>query len=295
MTNKNAILIAGPTASGKSALALRLAKEVDGVIVNADSMQVYDVLNVLTARPQARDLATLPHYLYGHVSPATLYSTGRWLDDVAALFEDPELAGRTFVFVGGTGLYFRALTDGLSEMPPIPDAVRRYWRDSLAERGPEAMHRILAEKDAAVAATLRPTDSQRIVRALEVIDASGRSILDWQQQKGTGLIDGSVARKYVIRPDRAVLAERISRRFDQMMAGPAVEEVRAVLALGLAGELPAMKAIGVREIRAMLAGEISQEEASALAKTATRQYAKRQMTWFRNQLDDSWQVMDAQV
>lgn len=294
MKNKNAILIAGPTASGKSALALRLAKEVDGVIVNADSMQVYDVLNVLTARPKADDLAMVPHQLYGHVSPAMLYSTGRWLDDVGSVLKNPNLAERPLVFVGGTGLYFRALTEGLSEMPTIPDAVRRQWRDNLAERGPEAMHRILAEKDSAAASTLRPTDSQRIVRALEVIDASGRSILDWQSQKGAALIDGSVARKYVIRPDRTILAERISRRFDHMMAGPAVDEVRALLALNLAEELPAMKAIGVREIRAMLAGELSQDEASMLAKTATRQYAKRQMTWFRNQLDDSWQVVEAQ-
>lgn len=292
MTIKDAILIAGPTASGKSALALRLAKQVDGVIVNSDSMQVYNVLDVLTARPQAEDLAEASHFLYGHVAPDHLYSTGRWMDDVGALLDDPALSGRTAIFVGGTGLYFRALTEGLSAMPTIPDAIRRHWRDGLAENGAEAMHRILQEKDPAAAAQLRPTDSQRIVRALEVVDASGRSILDWQKDKGTPLIDASNAVKYVVEPDRQVLAGRISKRFDDMLAGPAVDEVRALLALDLDAELPAMKAIGVREITAMLAGEITREEAGVLAKAATRQYAKRQMTWFRNQLADDWQAID---
>nr|WP_199194696.1 tRNA (adenosine(37)-N6)-dimethylallyltransferase MiaA [Phyllobacterium phragmitis] len=291
VTIKNAILIAGPTASGKSALALRLAKERDGFIVNTDSMQVYGVLDLLTARPQADDLLAAPHYLYGHVPPSQLYSTGRWLGDVEALLNRPELRGRVPVFVGGTGLYFRALTGGLSDMPDVPDEVRERWRGRLAAEGAPALHRVLSGMDAVAATILRPTDGQRIVRALEVMEASGRSIYDWQKEKGRALVDAEAVRRVVILPDRALLAQRISRRFDMMMHSGAVDEVKALLALGLSEALPAMKAIGVREIGAALAGEITFEEAAERAKIATRQYAKRQMTWFRNQLDSGWQIL----
>ncbi|MBB2971067.1 tRNA dimethylallyltransferase [Mesorhizobium sp. RMAD-H1] len=291
MTIKNAILIAGPTASGKSALALRLAKERDGYIVNADSMQVYDVLDLLTARPQAADLAAVPHYLYGHVPPSQSYSTGRWLDDVEAVLNRPELKGRVPVFVGGTGLYFRALLGGLSEMPDVPDAVRERWRARLDAEGAAALHRVLRDMDPAAANILRPSDGQRIVRALEVMESSGRSIYDWQKERGRALVDAASARRAVILPDRQWLSARISQRFDQMMREGAIEEVRALLALKLSDRLPAMKAIGVREIGAALAGEITFEEASERAKLATRQYAKRQMTWFRNQLDSGWQIL----
>jgi len=288
---KNAILIAGPTASGKSALALRLASERGGYIINADSMQVYDVLDLLTARPQAADLAAASHYLYGHVPPSQSYSTGRWLEDVEAVLNRPELKGRVPVFVGGTGLYFRALLGGLSEMPDVPDRVRQRWRARLDTEGAPALHRVLAEMDPVAAGILRPSDGQRIVRALEVMEASGRSIYDWQKERGRALVDAESARRVVILPDRAWLAARISQRFDLMMREGAVEEVKALLALRLSDRLPAMKAIGVREIGAALAGEITFEEASQRAKAATRQYAKRQMTWFRNQLDSGWQIL----
>lgn len=291
VTIKNAILIAGPTASGKSALALRLAKERDGYIVNADSMQVYDVLDLLTARPQAADLAAVPHYLYGHVPPSQSYSTGRWLDDVEAVLNRPELKGRVPVFVGGTGLYFRALLGGLSEMPDVPDAVRERWRARLDAEGAAVLHRVLRDMDPAAANILRPSDGQRIVRALEVMESSGRSIYDWQKERGRALVDAASARRAVILPDRQWLSARISQRFDQMMREGAIEEVRALFALKLSDRLPAMKAIGVREIGAALAGEITFEEASERAKLATRQYAKRQMTWFRNQLDSGWQIL----
>ncbi|WP_407865995.1 tRNA (adenosine(37)-N6)-dimethylallyltransferase MiaA [Phyllobacterium phragmitis] len=291
VTIKNAILIAGPTASGKSALALRLAKERDGYIVNADSMQVYDVLDLLTARPQAADLAAVPHYLYGHVPPSQSYSTGRWLDDVEAVLNRPELKGRVPVFVGGTGLYFRALLGGLSEMPDVPDAVRERWRARLDAEGAAVLHRVLRDMDPAAADILRPSDGQRIVRALEVMESSGRSIYDWQKERGRALVDAASARRAVILPDRQWLSARISERFDLMMREGAIEEVRALLALKLSDRLPAMKAIGVREIGAALAGEIAFEEASERAKIATRQYAKRQMTWFRNQLDSGWQIL----
>ncbi|CAN7372036.1 tRNA (adenosine(37)-N6)-dimethylallyltransferase MiaA [Phyllobacterium sp. LjRoot231] len=289
MTKRQIILIAGPTASGKSALALRLADETGGVIVNTDSMQVYDVLNLLTARPGPDDLTAAPHYLYGHVSPSIAYSTGRWLTDAEEVLNRSELAEKTMIFVGGTGLYFRALLGGLSAMPDIPADIRTYWRQQDAELGAEKLHAILNEKDPVAASALRPTDSQRIIRALEVIDASGRSIIEWQKATGRALVDAEAARKIVIEPDRKWLGACIASRFEAMMKTGAIDEVKSLLSLGLPSELPAMRAIGVREIAEVLADRLGVEEAGELATIATRQYAKRQMTWFRNQLGDDWE------
>ncbi|MER8983231.1 tRNA (adenosine(37)-N6)-dimethylallyltransferase MiaA [Mesorhizobium sp. M0870] len=285
---KNAILIAGPTASGKSALALDLAERKGGVIVNTDSMQGYSVLDVLTARPEAADLARAPHYLYGHVQPATAYSTGAWLRDVRKLIDDGTFFERAVIFVGGTGLYFRALAEGISEMPDIPQRVRDRWRYELKEQGAVKLHSLLLREDSAAAMMLKPTDSQRIVRALEVLDASGRSILEWQAERGQPLIDRESARFLVIDPDRAALVARIDKRFDQMLDKGALDEVKRLAALGLDPELPAMKAIGVRELQAAMAGEIGFPEAIERAKIATRQYSKRQTTWFRHQLGPEW-------
>lgn len=285
---KNAILIAGPTASGKSALALDLAERRGGVIVNTDSMQGYSVLDVLTARPEAADLARAPHYLYGHVHPATAYSTGAWLRDVMKLIEDGIFSERPVIFVGGTGLYFRALAEGISEMPDIPQRVRDRWRYELKEQGAVKLHSLLLREDSAAAMMLKPTDSQRVVRALEVLDASGRSILEWQAERGQPLIDRESARFFVIEPDRAALVARIDKRFDRMLDKGALDEVKRLAALGLDPELPAMKAIGVRELQAAMAGEIGFPEAIERAKIATRQYSKRQTTWFRHQLGPEW-------
>ncbi|MER9605718.1 tRNA (adenosine(37)-N6)-dimethylallyltransferase MiaA [Mesorhizobium sp. M0243] len=285
---KNAILIAGPTASGKSALALDLAEHRGGVIVNTDSMQGYSVLDVLTARPEAADLARAPHYLYGHVQPATAYSTGAWLRDVMKLIDDGTFFERPVIFVGGTGLYFRALAEGISEMPDIPQRVRDRWRYELKEQGAVKLHSLLLREDSAAAMMLKPTDSQRVVRALEVLDASGRSILEWQAERGQPLIDRESARFLVIDPDRAALVARIDKRFDQMLDKGALDEVKRLAALGLDPELPAMKAIGVRELQAAMAGEIGFPEAIERAKIATRQYSKRQTTWFRHQLGPEW-------
>ncbi|MGD9912923.1 MAG: tRNA (adenosine(37)-N6)-dimethylallyltransferase MiaA [Rhizobiaceae bacterium] len=284
----NAILIAGPTASGKSAHALELARRTGGVIVNTDSMQGYSVLEVLTARPGADELAQQPHELYGHVHPSQSYSTGAWLRDVTRLNEAGAFAGRVPIFVGGTGLYFKALVEGLSEMPEIPAPVRERWREALKERGAPALHAILREQDPAAAEQLRPNDGQRVVRALEVLEHSGRSILDWQGARGTPLIDVASADFIVLEPERATLVERIERRFDTMIERGALDEVRALLALGLDPSLPAMKAIGVPELGAVLTGAMSQAEAMAQAKAATRQYAKRQTTWFRTQFGPHW-------
>ncbi|MFE0015231.1 tRNA (adenosine(37)-N6)-dimethylallyltransferase MiaA [Mesorhizobium sp. NPDC059054] len=286
---KDAILIAGPTASGKSALALEIAEHVDGVIVNTDSMQGFAILNVLTARPGPEDLARVPHFLYGHVHPSTAYSTGAWLRDVMELIGKNALAGRRPIFVGGTGLYFRALAEGISAMPDIPSHIRERWRHELIERGAPRLHRELMLRDSAMAMQLRPSDGQRIARALEVLDASGRSILSWQSQRGEPLIDRTSAHFFVIEPDREALRTRIDRRFDAMIEQGALEEVRQILALGLDPALPAMKAIGVRELQAVLDGEMDAGAAMERAKIATRQYAKRQSTWFRNQLGAEWQ------
>lgn len=286
---KDAVLIAGPTASGKSAMALAVARRTGGVVINADSMQVYAVLRVLTARPDEAETAAAPHMLYGHVAPSTAYSTGEWFRDVGKLIEDGALAGRRPIFVGGTGLYFRALLGGLSEMPEIPAHVRDRWRYKLKEEGPDRLHRILMREDAAVALQLRPTDGQRIVRALEVLETSGRSIRYWQSLTGTPLVDADTATRIVIDVDRAVLHRRIEARFDAMVGEGALEEVKAIRALHLDPALPAMKAIGVPELSAALDGQISMTEAIERAKAATRQYAKRQLTWFRNQLGPEWE------
>lgn len=284
----NAILIAGPTACGKSALALELARKANGVVINADSMQVYDALHVLTARPSREEMDGVPHVLYGHVGAARKYSVGAWCDDVRAILADAAMAERTAIYVGGTGLYFRALTDGLSAMPDIPDVIRDYWREALKQRGAEALHAELKSRDPKSAGILNANDSQRIVRALEVFEASGQSIIDFQGKCGTALIDADKARKIVLTPDRAKLKARINQRFERMMETGAVEEVRGLLSMGLSPDLPAMKAIGVREISALLSGSMTRAQVVERASIATRQYAKRQMTWFRNQLDDTW-------
>jgi len=284
-----AILITGPTASGKSALAVKLAKQHGGAVINADSMQVYDTLRVLTARPSEMDMEGVPHHLYGHVPAGSAYSTGGWLRDVTALL--PELArkGQVPVFVGGTGLYFKALTGGLSDMPEIPEAIRTRLRQQLTDEGPAPLHAVLQEKDPPMAESLNPVDGQRIVRALEVIEATGRSIAAFQGQAGPVIVDPDQARKIVVLPDRAVLHQRINGRFEAMLEEGAEEEVRALMALDLPADMPVMKAIGVSQIAAMLRGEVARDEVIEKGAAATRQYAKRQMTWFRNQMDESWE------
>ncbi|MBY3594903.1 tRNA (adenosine(37)-N6)-dimethylallyltransferase MiaA [Rhizobium bangladeshense] len=286
---ENAILITGPTASGKSALAVELAKRHGGAVVNADSMQVYDTLRVLTARPSEEEMQGVTHHLYGHVPAGAGYSTGAWLHDVSTLLPALRAAGQLPVFVGGTGLYFKALTGGLSDMPDIPKALREELRTRLVDEGPDALYAELSDVDPAMAACLNRQDGQRIVRALEVIKATGRSIADFQGRSGPVVIDANEARKIVVLPDRAVLHARINGRFEKMLQQGAEDEVRALLALGLSSEAPVMKAIGVSQIAAMLKGEMTRDDVLEKGAAATRQYAKRQMTWFRNQMDESWE------
>ena len=287
------VLLAGPTASGKSRLALDLARERNAIVVNADSMQVYGDLCVLSARPGSDDEVAATHRLYGHVEAATRYSVGAWLADVGVALTEAKAAGRPAIVVGGTGLYFKALTEGLAAIPTIPAMLRA---DLLAETAgiasPE-LHARLAAVDPEDAAAIRPSDRTRIARALEVFTATGSSLAAWKRSAGVRpFVDVNATLRLVLMPERAELHRRIAERAERMVRGGAIEEVRALLALGVHPDLPVMKAIGVRELRDHLAGKISLEEATAAIKTETRRYAKRQMTWFRNQMGD-WRTIEA--
>lgn len=284
-----AILIAGPTASGKSAVALAVAQARNGVVINADSMQVYRDLRIITARPAPEDEARAPHRLYGHVDAAEAYSVGRWLADARAALDEAEREGWLPIVVGGTGLYFKALTQGLSAVPPIPAAIREAIRARLAAEGPAALHAALARRDPAAAVRLKPADRTRIARALEVIEATGRPLADWHGEVAKPLIDPASALKVFLSPDRDELRRRINARFDAMLAAGALDEAHALDARKLNPLLPAMKPHGVPWLRRHLHGEISLGEAAEGAKADTRRYAKRQLTWFRHQLSDwSW-------
>lgn len=286
---KRAVLIAGPTASGKSALALEIAREQGGVVVNTDALQVYDVLRLLTARPSLAEMGEVPHQLYGVVSPAVRFSTGGWARAAAQVIA--EEGGRPLIFVGGTGLYFEALTTGFAEVPEVPPEAVAAAEAEVAGLDREARGRLIAERDPAVAARLKAPDPQRVIRALAVLNATGRSLASFQDEAQRGLLEGFEIERIVLNPDRDVLRERIARRFEAMFAHGAIEEVEALLALDLDPSLPAMKAIGVPEIAAMLRGEIEEDEAIERAVIATRQYAKRQRTWFRNRMADwNWIV-----
>ena len=282
----SAVLIAGPTASGKSALALAFAERCGGVVINADSMQVYRDLRVLTARPSPEEEARVPHRLYGHVDAAENYSAGRWLDDARAEIDAAMAAGRTPVLVGGTGLYFKLLTTGLAAVPAIPEAIRSAVRVRLSAEGPRALHAALASRDPDGAARIHAMDGSRIVRALEVMEATGRPLGAWQQDNEPAVIDPDRVARVFLNPDRETLRKQIERRFDAMLGAGAVEEVRALAARSLDPGLPAMKAHGVPWLIRHLRGEINQTEAARQAKADTRRYAKRQFTWFRNQLPD---------
>ena len=278
------ILIAGPTASGKSALALALAERLGGTIINADSMQVYRELRVLTARPSREDEARAAHALYGFVAGADAYSAARYAADAAAAIAAARAAGRVPIIVGGTGLYFRVLLQGLSPVPPVEPDVRAYWRTQAAARPAPELHALLAARDPATAARLMPTDPQRIVRALEVLELTGRSLTEWQREPGAPVLDEAEVARLLVLPERASLVRRIEVRFDAMIAAGALEEVAGLLALGLSPELPIMRALGVTPLARHLAGEIGLEEAVAVAKTDTRKYAKRQLTWLRRNM-----------
>jgi tRNA dimethylallyltransferase len=287
------ILIAGPTASGKSALALTLAQAFGGTVINADSMQVYRDLRIITARPAPEDEARVPHRLYGHVDAAENYSVGRWRTEAAVALVAIRQEARPAIIVGGTGLYFNALTRGIAAVPPIPPEIRKQVRARLLSEGPAALHAELKLRDPAAAARLRENDRARVTRALEVMLATGRSLVDWHKNNNPATVDLAHAAKVFLMPDRDALSRRIDVRFDAMIAAGALEEVRALAARSLDQNLPAMKAHGVPWLIRHLEGEIPLAEAVEHAKLETRQYTKRQATWFRNQLPDfAWAAPD---
>ncbi len=288
--SRRPILIAGPTASGKSAIALAWAERYGGIIINADSMQVYRELRILTARPTAEEEARVPHALYGHVPGREAYSVGRWIEDVEAALQDAQKRDLRPIIVGGTGLYFKALLEGLSPIPAIPAPIRAHWRSEAERLGAAALHAVLAEKDPEMAARLSATDTQRITRALEVLDATGRSLADWQREAGRPVLDPDETDRYLVMLDRETLYARCDRRFDAMMAGGALQEVRHLLELDLDPELPILGALGVRPLADLLAGRCSAEAAAAQVKAETRQYAKRQLTWLRRNMS-AWSAI----
>jgi len=278
----DAVLIAGPTASGKSQAALALAEKIGGVVINADSMQVYREAPILTAQPSDADKARLPHLLYGHVGVDEVYSVGRWRTDAIAALAEARSMKRVPIFAGGTGLYFSALTDGLAEIPEIPPEVRDGARGLLDEIGVEELHARLAARDPRTASKLRPSDPQRVLRAYEVFEATGRPLAEWQEAPAQSILKNSHIAAFVLDPPRSELRARIAVRFEEMVERGGLEEAAALA--GLNPALPAAKLLGLRPLQALAAGQISRSDALEQAITATRQFAKRQMTWFRNRM-----------
>ena len=290
----NAVLIAGPTASGKSALALALAEQTGGVVINTDSMQVYRDLRVLTARPTVEEEALVPHRLYGHVDASINFSAGAWVADAAKMLDEARVQSRLPIFVGGSGLYFKALTRGLSAVPPIPTDIRNSVRARLERDGVEALHAELARRDPVSAERLKPRDRSRIARALEVVEATGRSLTDWHREGLPPLLPSGEFTALFLSPERDALYVRIDARFDAMLKAGALEEVERLAARKLDPLLPAMKAHGVPALIRHLNGEIRLEEAATIGRADTRHYAKRQFTWFRHQLPEfEWVTPEA--
>jgi tRNA dimethylallyltransferase len=284
LTQVSAILIAGPTASGKSALALRLARALGGVVINADSMQVYRDLRVLTARPDRVDEAKAPHRLFGHVDGAVNYSTGLWLADASIAQEEAKQGRLLPIFVGGTGLYFKALTRGLSVIPPVPEEVRATVRARAAGVPVADLHGELMRRDPATAARLRPSDPQRILRALEVFEATGKSLVSFHATRTPPVLDAKDVFAVFLATQREALKARIDARFEVMLQAGALQEAEVLLERRLDPALPVMRAHGVPHLTAHLNGEISLAEAARGAKLDTCRYAKRQLTFARHQL-----------
>lgn len=283
-----AVLIAGPTASGKSALALALARTFDGVVINTDSMQVYADLRILTARPSPEEEAQAPHRLYGSVDGAVNFSVGHFQRQAAAILNEADAAGRLPIFVGGTGLYFRALDEGLSDLPEVPEAIRDAIRAEAEGQSTEALHAWLAERDPESAARLLPSDRMRVMRALEIFAATGRSIGSFHDSREPGPLAGRPLLKIFLAVEREELRRRIDMRFLAMMEDGAFDEVATLRERNLDPLLPVMRAHGVPGLIAHLDGALSLGEAIQRGQGDTRRYAKRQHTWFRHQMGADW-------
>lgn len=283
VVTKPVLIVAGPTASGKSGLAVTLAEAFGGVVINADSMQVYRELSVLTARPGPEALARAPHRLYGALSITEACSAGRWRALALEEIERAHAEAKLPIVTGGTGLYLKALVDGIAAVPPVPKEVRARASARYDRLGPEAFHQALAERDPLGAGRLRPRDRQRLIRAWEVLESTGRALAAWHEDAAEGPPAHLGFAAILLDPPRATLYAAIERRLDAMIAAGALAEVAALAAAGLDPSLPASRAVGVSELGRHLAGELTLEAATALAKQATRRYAKRQVTWFRHQ------------
>ncbi|GGY51100.1 tRNA (adenosine(37)-N6)-dimethylallyltransferase MiaA [Parvularcula lutaonensis] len=282
------VIVGGPTASGKSAAAEMLARMVGGEVINADSMQVYRDLRILSARPTASDQRSVPHHLYGHVDGSERYSAGRFVSEAVPIIEKLRAEGAIPVICGGTGLYLKSLTEGLSPIPEVPEEVS--VRAGVAfDADPAAFRTKLLEADPAME-RLEPNDRQRHVRAVAVLEATGRPLSDWQKEPRRKPLDAPFLETCLL-PPRETLYENCDRRFLKMMEEGAVQEVRALMARGLSPILPVMKALGVPELAAFIRGDLEEGEAVEMAAQETRRFAKRQMTWFRNQTD--WPVFSA--
>lgn len=277
-------LIAGPTASGKSALAVRLAQATGGIVINADASQVYADLAILSARPTEAEMAGVPHRLFGHVDGAQACTAARWADEARAEIDRAHGAGCLPILVGGTGLYIRTLLDGIAPVPDIDPAIRADVRAMPVAQA----HAALTAEDPQAAARLAPADTTRVARALEVVRSTGKPLAEWQQHKSGGIADRVTLSALILLPPRDWLIARCDRRFEQMVAGGAVKEVRSLLSRHLAPDLPVMRAIGVPEIAAWLAGAVDRETMLERGRIATRQYAKRQYTWFSRQPPADW-------
>ncbi len=291
-TEPAVLIVAGPTASGKSALAIDAAKKFNGIVINADSMQVYRELRILTARPTPEDETTVPHRLYGVLPAAESCSVGKWLDLALAEIEKAHQSQSLPIIVGGTGLYLKALLEGLPAIPDIPAAVREEVKALHHRWGGEKFREELAKRDPVSAERIVATDTQRLIRAFEVVQATDRPLSDWQNDETVAPLKGAKHAVIVVRPPRDRLYALIEARFDDMIASGALEEAAGLDALGLPADQPAMKAVGVPEVLSHLRGEIPLETAVLQAKQASRNYAKRQLTWFRNQIEQNYTLSE---
>jgi len=292
MPNYSSILISGPTASGKSKLALDIAEKIGGVVINADSMQIYNTISLITARPSNKDMDTIPHFLYGYIDPKIRYSVGEWISDIEPLINFLIRINKIPVIVGGTGLYFAGLFGEISEIPEISAKTRLKWEEIKEHKGTQALFDKLKELDPKSAATINSTDTTRIIRALEVFDDTGKSIRDWQLSPGKPIINKSMSKMIYLCPPRNVNDDNIIKRTSEIIGNDQLyEEIKLLSSKKISDSYPIMKAIGVKDTIAYLEDEISIEILNDRIITDTKRYVKRQLTWARKKMMD-WEWID---